>query len=255
MTCAVECRSTSRPSGDAGTTISSRASWSIGVPRSTHSPSTRAASASLASRLPIDTATSAGVVPFATSLVEPSGSVTVISESGISRETLLKAFPDLGRVRSPLSGQGTFEVDAEQRGELAERRRRARVVAAREDRAREVVERLDGPRRVEVVVDRGPHTVGVRTRIGARVSRGRGAEAVEQRGALLEIGLVPLEVVAIVVAEQRKADRARVGALEQVADEHEVAERLAHLLALVADHRRVHPVARERLAGDALALR
>ena len=43
--------------------------------------------------------------------------------------------------------------------------------------------------------------------------------------------------------------------LQQVAHEHEVAERLRHLLALVAHHRRVHPVARERLAGDALALR
>ena len=47
----------------------------------------------------------------------------------------------------------------------------------------------------------------------------------------------------------------RVGGLQEVAHEHEVAERLRHLLALVAHHRRVHPVAGERLAGERFALR
>ena len=77
ITCAVECRSTSRPSGVAGVTIVTAASWSIGRSRSTHSPSTLAASASFARRFPIDAATSAAVTPFAYSRLEPSGSVIV----------------------------------------------------------------------------------------------------------------------------------------------------------------------------------
>ena len=50
---------------------------SIGRVRSTSAPSTVAATAALASPLPMDAATSPAVAPFASSFVEPSGSVIV----------------------------------------------------------------------------------------------------------------------------------------------------------------------------------
>src|SRR2546430_2339079 len=83
ITCAVECRSTSRPSGEAGVTIVTAASWSIGRARSTHSPSTLAARASLARRLPIDAAISAAVTPRGYSRCEPSGSLTLTASAGL----------------------------------------------------------------------------------------------------------------------------------------------------------------------------
>ena len=99
------------------------------------------------------------------------------------------------------------------------------------------------------------HALGVGTGVGTIGTLGGGEEPVQERGAVVEIGVVPLEAGAVVVLHQREPDGTGIGRLEQVADEHEVAERLRHLLALVAHHRRVHPVAGERLAGDALALR
>ena len=43
-------------------------------------------------------------------------------------------------------------------------------------------------------------------------------------GAFFEIGVVPLERMAVVMTQQREPDGARVGDLQQVAHEHEVAE-------------------------------
>src|ERR1700716_757874 len=101
ITCAVECRSTSRPSGVAGVTIVTAASWSIGRSRSTHSPWTLAASASLARRLPIDAAPSAAVTPRGYSRCEPSGSLTLTASAGlISLATISAAI-----FRSPLLGR------------------------------------------------------------------------------------------------------------------------------------------------------
>src|SRR2546429_7074507 len=100
ITCAVECRSTSRPSGLAGLTIVTGASWSIGRSRATHSPSTLAASASLARRLPIDAATSAAVTPRGYSRCDPSGSLTLTASAGlISLATISAAL-----FRSPIFG-------------------------------------------------------------------------------------------------------------------------------------------------------
>ena len=59
-----------------------------------------------------------------------------------------------------------------------------------------------------------------------------------------EDGVGPFPVGAVVVREQREADRHRVHAgLPQLADEDQVAQRLGHLRALVGDHAgvRVHP--------------
>ena len=83
------------------------------------------------------------------------------------------------------------------------------VATAGEHRAGEVVERLERARCVEVVVDRGAHPVGVRARIGAVGPLGGGEQAVQQRGALVEVGVVPLEAGAVVVAHEREADRTR----------------------------------------------
>ena len=66
-------------------------------------------------------------------------------------------------------------------------------------------------RRVEVVVDRGAHALGEGPRVGAVGTLGGGEQAVQERGALVEVGVVPLEPGAVVVAHEREADRARVG--------------------------------------------
>src|SRR5262249_4385444 len=56
--------------------------------------------------------------------------------------------------------------------------------------------------------------------------------------------------------DEVKANRGRGRALQRLAHVDEVAERLAHLVALVADHSGVHPGAGERrLAGQRLRLR
>ena len=57
----------------------------------------------------------------------------------------------------------------------------------------EVVERFERARRVEVVVDRGAHPLGERARVGAVGALGRREQAVQERGALVEVGVVPLE--------------------------------------------------------------
>ena len=66
--------------------------------------------------------------------------------------------------------------------------------------------------------------------------------------------VVPLPRGAVVVLDDHQADRHRVPLLAELGHEHEVAERLRHLLAVHADHRLVHPVAHERLAGGRLRL-
>ena len=69
-----------------------------------------------------------------------------------------------------------------------------------------------------------PHPLRVRARVGAvRTLRGR-EQTVQQCVAFVEVGVVPLEPGPVVVAHEREADGARVGDLQQVADEHEVAE-------------------------------
>ena len=63
-----------------------------------------------------------------------------------------------------------------------------------------------------------------RTRVGAVGPLRGGEQAVQERGALVEIGVVPLEAGAVVVAHQCEADGTRVRPLQEVAHEHEVAE-------------------------------
>ena len=72
-------------------TISSAASVSRGRARSTTFPLTFAASAALASRGPIERAISAAVVPFGNDFTVPSGRVTAISATVVSRIALQKA--------------------------------------------------------------------------------------------------------------------------------------------------------------------
>jgi hypothetical protein len=106
-----------------------------------------------------------------------------------------------------------------------------------------------GGRRVEVVVEGGTDLVeGARTAPcrppGVEPGRSRRHEVVE-----------PLPAVAVVVREDGEADRSRVPLLAEVADEHEVPERLRHLHAVERHHRRVQPVAHEALPGGRLRLR
>ena len=195
-------------------TIATVASWSIGPVEVDLSPSTVAATAALARPLPIDAATSPAVVPRGSSFAEPSGSVIVTfaqlaherAEVTGGRSAAAPRSVHAGVVRRP----ATREVDAEQRAELAQHVGRGRVVAAREDRVGELVERLERLRGVEVVVDRGAHPLRERRRVGTgRRAAAAASEPVQQRGAVLDVGVVPLEAGAVVVVHQREADRAR----------------------------------------------
>ena len=274
ITCAVECRSTSRPSSDVGDDdlepgVVGRAG-ARGRP-TRRRPSRR--SRPWRGADPICAATAAGVVPRSAVCVGAVG----------KRDRDLLAHLRLCRRRSG-RGEGT-SGSAVVRGVF--RRRRAEKSSARQrtvtGRLRSTPSSQPSSRSTSgAVVVAG--TGEDRARRGRRALRARAAcrgrrrsrraraprtdadpvrrslcaaasEPVQERDALFEIGVVPLEAVAVVVAQQREADRARVGRLQQVADEDEVAERLRHLLALVVHHRRVQPVPHERLAGDRLALR
>jgi hypothetical protein len=46
----------------------------------------------------------------------------------------------------------------------------------------------------------------------------------QHRVALVEVGVVPFEPGSVVVAHEREPDGARVGDLQEIADEYEVAE-------------------------------
>src|SRR3954454_7218819 len=153
MTCAVEWRSTSRPSSLAGTMIDTAASPGTGRLRSHQPPSTFAASASRPRRAPIDDAMSPGVVPSAYSRTEPSGSVTEMESDMGGRRYQRRSRVSRSNHAGPVRGlDRSIERDAEQRAELAQHCRSGGVVAAREDRAGKVVERFERLRRVEVAV-------------------------------------------------------------------------------------------------------
>ena len=79
------------------------------------------------------------------------------------------------------------------------------MIAAAQDRAREVVERVERLRRVEVVVDRVAHTLRVRRGIGAGRALGCREQAVQERAPLFDVGVVPLERVAVVVTRGARA--------------------------------------------------
>ncbi len=153
------------------------------------------------------------------------------------------------------------QVDADQVGQLEERRRRLRGGRRRRGwrwpgrRGRRGPGGRRGRRRGRPAPRR--RTGGGRRRPGSRGRRrspARGQQAAQQGLALVEVGVEPLEAGPVVVAEQRQPDGPGVGHLEQVAHEDQVAQRLAHLLAVVGDHRRVHPVPGQGLAGDRRAL-
>src|SRR5262249_37920329 len=162
-----------------------------GRSRSAHVPSTFAAIAAFASPRPIDAAMSAGVTPRSYVRVLPSGSVTV---------TFPLAFMIGRRYQRPVSGPrglsvaprrrgGAPGVESEQRPELAQHHGRGRVVAARQHCAREIVQRLERRRGVEVVVERGADTGGEGARVGTAGALRGTHEAVQQRRALLEVGV------------------------------------------------------------------
>ena len=107
MTWAVEWRSTWRPASVSLVMMATR-SWSCsGRPRSTSSPSTVAATAALASRLPIDDATSPAVVPAGYSRAEPSGREIVIWS--LIAPSSLRARPRPPSARSRSSATAALE--------------------------------------------------------------------------------------------------------------------------------------------------
>src|SRR5262245_29386678 len=115
------------------------------------------------------------------------------------------------------------------------------------------VDRGERGGRVEVVIETLAH--GGEHIDGRAVLRRRGSPRVEARPRLRHQLLVPLPLRAVVVADDGEADRRGVPLLAQRVDEDEVAEALRHLLAVLGDQRRVHPVLYERLARRRLRLR
>jgi len=77
---------------------------------------------------------------------------------------------------------------------------------------------------------------------------------VEPGDAVVDVVVEPLEAGPVVVCQESQADRPRIVQVAQVSHEHEVAERLRHLDALIGDHADVHPVPGQGLAGHCPAL-
>src|SRR4051794_14628676 len=102
MTWAVEWRKTWRPSSLSPVMIATLAPSGSGRPRSHSSPSTTAATAALARREPIDSATVAAVAPCGRERCEPSGSVIVMSAiGGQVYESVASGSPPLAGPRDP----------------------------------------------------------------------------------------------------------------------------------------------------------
>src|SRR5262249_13673669 len=131
------------------------ASWSIGRSRSTQSPSTLPAIASLASRFPIDWAISAAVTPRGYSRSEPSGSLMWTVSAGLIFPTTISAAlfgpsifaatrqcphaPEGGRAEAAVVGAGARRADARAgspHGPPADRLRARRAHARRAPRHR-----------------------------------------------------------------------------------------------------------------------
>ena len=74
------------------------------------------------------------------------------------------------------------------------------------------------PRRVEVVVERGPHL------LERAVAGSRGPPALETHLGLGEEAVLPVPRAAVMLREHREPDRAGLMIFQQVAGEHEVAE-------------------------------
>ena len=110
-------------------------------------------------------------------------------------------------------------------------------------------------RHAEVVIHRRDERLGqiIVASAGHGAVAGRAdeepADALERGGGLVERGLRDVEARAVVRGGERVAHDERVAHGEQVVGEHEVAERLRHLLVADRDEAVVHPVARERVAG------
>src|SRR5262249_34492949 len=85
------------------------------------------------------------------------------------------------------------QVDADALAQLAEQGGCRRVRPAGEDRAREVVERFECLGRVQVGVERAPDARRERPRVGPVGPLCRCEQAVQERGALVEVGVVPFE--------------------------------------------------------------
>ncbi|MNX88160.1 hypothetical protein D3C86_1201200 [compost metagenome] len=116
----------------------------------------------------------------------------------------------------------------------------------------------DGARRVQVVLQRVQHRVhrilgqfhlGLVQRGLVEVGQGRvgvaqdAVEAVQVLAALLQQGLVPVERLTIVGAQQGPAHHLARHGLHQIVQQQDVADRLGHLLGVHGQEAVVHPVA------------
>ena len=107
------------------------------------------------------------------------------------------------------------------------------------------VDRGERGRGVEVVGERGPHGGEGAVRVGPAVAGHGRAPVLQARLGGVQALVGPVPVVAVAVREDGQADGHRVDALlAQAGDEHEVAERLAHLVPVEADHAGVQVHAR-----------
>ena len=125
--------------------------------------------------------------------------------------------------------------------------RRVGVVAAVLERVgTPTIQRGKGFRRVEIVGQIPAHPRDHVRRIGTRRQRGRGPPARQTRLRLGQNGVAPGPVGTVVPGQQTQPDGGRVDAVgPQPGHQHQVAAALAHLVAVPADHARVHVVAGE----------
>ena len=146
------------------------------------------------------------------------------------------------------------------------------VAQMRVERRHELADLASGLAGVEVVVHAGDELVAQREHArlkrlgvdrGRAVRRGgqqpvevahRVADAAQRRVGLLQALVGEVERAAVVGLQHEEAQHRGLGRLQHVAQQLEVAQRLAHLLGVDAQHARVHPVLGERAAACRLAL-
>src|SRR5579875_2558926 len=115
-----------------------------------------------------------------------------------------------------------------------------------------LVELLERPDGIEVVVEAFPDNLQCTAVVDPTLHP---PPSIKSLGGDRQVVGVPLPVAAVVVAEQRQADRHRLPVLQQITHKHQVPKRFGHLLPAELDQSHVQPVPDERLACHRLGLR
>src|SRR5439155_18432999 len=109
--------------------------------------------------------------------------------------------------------------------------------------------------RIAAPVERGERGRDVEIVLQREEEHMPGVLELESRVVDEQLPLVEVPVRSVVLAEEEPPHGLRGVSLEELLDRDQIAERLAHLLAVEPDVPRVHPVTDERFVGDRLGLR